>query len=808
MLSQKALQYSIAILIRSLFISALLIQITVPPSSHAQSAITSDGTMGTAVTYDTGNYTISAGTIRGSNQFHSFGRFNVPTAESATFTGPPAIENIIGRVTGGEVSGIYGTIVSMIDGANLFLLNPAGILFGPNARLDVKGSFHASTADYLKLGEGGIFYSDPAGATVLAVASPTAFGFLDGNPAGISIRRSELLLPEGETLSLVGGDIEIVGAGVIGEVDEVVTITIPSGRVNIASVASAGEVITNGPGEVPDLNLESFEGFGEIAMSQQAVIDLRGNPGGTVLIRGGRFFMEVARIDTGTTGDIDHPGVGIDIDVSGDIVLDPFGTINSSSSGPGDAGNILLTAANISVNGDPQSDVFTFGLFSNIASRVFDTGAGGNIEVSTGSLDMNNNAILVTQVFGPGDGGDLTITTEDLQVWGDTGLAFISTSTFNLGDAGKLDINAESVTLRGGTGFSGLASQVASGGDAIAGDLSLTTGSLEVLDGAQINAALFGGSKKGSRAGNINVTADTIIISGINAGGFPAGIFADVNGDTTEGSGGNISITANDLQMRDRGRVSVSVIDDPTDPLVPSGNSGNIAVEVGNLQVADNASITTFNSGTGAAGNIDVSAANVLLSGNSLVSARSSGLGNAGNITFNVADLFQMSDSSVITEAVQADGGDIKINAGNMVYLGDSVISASVGGGSDTVGGNIFIDPEFVILNNSQIIANAFEGRGGNIRIVAGTFLADPESIVDASSEKGIDGTVEVRAPITDVTRKLKPLPKSFKSPAELLLESCIARLRGGEYSSFIVGGRDGLPLEPGSLLPSPLLLQ
>jgi large exoprotein involved in heme utilization and adhesion len=140
-----------------------------------------------------------------------------------------------------------------------------------------------------------------------------------------------------------------------------------------------------------------------------------------------------------------------------------------------------------------------------------------------------------------------------------------------------------------------------------------------------------------------------------------------------------------------------------------------------------------------------------------------------------------------------------------MVFLGESEITASVGGGPDTVGGNIFLDPAFVILRNSNIIANAFEGRGGNIRIIAGTFLADPNSRVDASSDKGIDGTVDIRAPIKDLSQKVSPLPEEYMKVADLLREACIARVRGGEYSSFVVGGREGLPMEPGTLLPSPL---
>jgi hypothetical protein len=105
-------------------------------------------------------------------------------------------------------------------------------------------------------------------------------------------------------------------------------------------------------------------------------------------------------------------------------------------------------------------------------------------------------------------------------------------------------------------------------------------------------------------------------------------------------------------------------------------------------------------------------------------------------------------------------------------------------------------------MKNSQIVANAYEGTGGNIKIVADTFLADPGSLVDASSALGIDGTVDVQAPISNVSGLLNPLNTDFVSAAALLRERCLARIRSGKYSSFLVGGRDGLPVGPGSLMP------
>ena len=146
------------------------------------------------------------------------------------------------------------------------------------------------------------------------------------------------------------------------------------------------------------------------------------------------------------------------------------------------------------------------------------------------------------------------------------------------------------------------------------------------------------------------------------------------------------------------------------------------------------------------------------------------------------------------------------MRAQTMMRLRDSQVTATVDGGRQTTGGNITIDPEFVVLENSQIIANAFKGQGGNIQITAGVFLADPASQVDASSELGIDGTVDIRAPVTNVSGTFAPLPQNFGRELELLSGLCAQRRRGGEHSSFVHARRDGVPLEPGTLLPSPLV--
>ncbi len=227
-------------------------------SALAGAQITTDGSLGPGGPLAGPDYEITPdlGRQHGSNLFHSFGRFNLRTEESATFSGSDAIANVIGRVTGGESSHIDGTLRSSIPNADLWLINPAGMVFGENAELDVQGSFHASTADYIELEDGVQFNAVPSSAdTLLTTAAPAAFGFLGAHPSPIEVRGALLAVPKGETLSLVGGDIEIRDGN----------LRAAGGRINLVSVASAGEIIVTAP-EPP--GVEDFEALGEIKLSR------------------------------------------------------------------------------------------------------------------------------------------------------------------------------------------------------------------------------------------------------------------------------------------------------------------------------------------------------------------------------------------------------------------------------------------------------------------------------------------------------------------------------------------------------------
>src|SRR3954463_15102759 len=210
-----------------------------------QAQIVTDGTVGPKVSLHGGEIKIGAdlGTRRDNNLFHSFEKFGIATGQTATFTGPGTIKNVISRVTGGEVSNIDGKLASTVGQADLYFLNPAGVMFGPNATLDVPGSFHVSTAHELRFADGARFSALDKTGNGLTVAPPEAFGFLDKPPGRIAVDQSQLRLQPGKTLSLVGGDLTVDGGetGGMGVEDGKVHLTSATGPggVRIADAATA-----------------------------------------------------------------------------------------------------------------------------------------------------------------------------------------------------------------------------------------------------------------------------------------------------------------------------------------------------------------------------------------------------------------------------------------------------------------------------------------------------------------------------------------------------------------------------------------
>ena len=330
-----------------------------------------------------------------------------------------------------------------------------------------------------------------------------------------------------------------------------------------------------------------------------------------------------------------------------------------------------------------------------------------------------------------------------------------------------------------------------------------------------------------------NVKPDGTMINGQ----VPSSIFSVSNSDTdTAGKSGNItiggigptsvfarSVTLNNTDFNTTvaggtAATKPATIAISTDALSLSASrirtdtsggapAGNIAMDVGRLQAGQATNISSSSSGAGPSGAITVTAAeSVTLNNGSSVTAGSTGPANAGNIAINAGSQFLSQNASVTTESSQGSGGNIVVQATDSIRLINSSISTSVQGGPDTSGGNITIDPTIMTLQNSQILAQAVQGQGGNISIVAGTFLADPTSIVSASSQFGLSGAVNIQSPLSMLSGTLATLPQRPLQVQHLLQQRCAAQ-GNGQLSSLVVAGRDTLPYEPGGWLMSSLAL-
>jgi large exoprotein involved in heme utilization and adhesion len=457
------------------------------------------------------------------------------------------------------------------------------------------------------------------------------------------------------------------------------------------------------------------------------------------------------------------------------------------------------------------------------------TANGGAVTVSALSLTIDDLATVGTSADGPARGGDVAVIVGDLNIRGG---GTISTTTSFVGQGGDIFVTAEGSAL-----IAGIGSGIFSGGSvfasdvAPAGDIAVTAGSLMVTD--------FGVIQNGTTldvAGDVVVTArESVVIS--SGGAILSQAFAESVGDVTisaprltldnglvqtstieAGNAGNILVRVGTLTLTRGGQVVAS------SALSATGAGGNLRIAANDVSIAGRSTggpVSPFSldvrsglfstaDGQGPAGQIMVEANTIALADGATISANSTGPASAlaGNVNIIFADTLSMQSSSITTESLLADGGNIAITStGSLLHLTDSQITTSVRSGAGA-GGNISLGSElhplgFVVLANSAVRADAFGGPGGNIGIFADVYLTGG-SLVSASSALNEPGRINVEARITDLSGSLVQLPENVLQAAALLRASCAARVEG-KASSLVVAGREGVPPEPDGLLWSPL---
>ncbi|HLZ33598.1 MAG TPA: filamentous hemagglutinin N-terminal domain-containing protein [Nitrospira sp.] len=804
---------------------------------------TGAGNLGTTVTPAGTTYNITGGTRPGNgpNLFHSFGNFTVGSGDIANFVNNTglATSNILSRVTGGNPSQIYGMIQTEGFGnANLFLMNPAGILFGPSATLNVGGAAHFTTADYIRLFDGANsanFYANPASDglsnSVLSVSSivdfgfltPAAFGFLTDTPASITVQGSTLTLPlstdpvtgnlKGSTLSLIGGNISI---GADPDSGTPASISVPSGHINLVSVASPGEVLYPSLQSGPNINGQSFTARGTISISDFSLLDVSGivgqgnEAGGAIRIRGGQFVMDnLSVIQNMTMGDAPGANPGVSIVVDHEVRLDNLSSISvGTNTGLGRSGNLEITAENVEVlngsflsssSGGPASpgnitisanrsvtvaglDPFVGTEVSNITTTAQSSTEGGHITISApgATLSVQDNGVIGTS-SDTGRAGNITITSDVLNVTNGGAVRTISSS----GSSGSISIAATHSTFISGQSDLGNFSSIANSSQTSPANIFITTGQFVLGDKARIDgdtATRPGGTVQITATGSLNISGDSVIRS-----------------STSLGSGTSLDLTAPSIVI-DHSTLSTRI--SGSDASAVGGTIKARATD-GTLTVANNSLVAASTTGAAAGGPIQLVASEaVIVTGNSRIESTSTGAGNAGSISINAGQQLDMHDSSIKTEAAMASGGNIDIRAVDRVSLVNSTISTSVLGGSGG-GGNITIDPTLISLqNNSNILAQAVLGNGGNIQLIANLLLVDPSSVISASSEFGQSGTIQ--SPTSNLAGTVSSLPSSTRQGQALQAQRC-AVLNAGGSSSFIIAGRDQVPTEPGGWMVSSL---
>lgn len=677
---------------------------------------------------------IEGGTTAGTNLFHSFREFSIPTNGTAFFNNSANIQNIFSRVTGNSISHIDGLILAN-GTANLFLLNPNGIILGGNARLNIGGSFLASTANSINFADGTQFSATATQtAPLLTISIPVGLQY-GANPGNIIVQGEGLFLPEStleetnkqgiareqeflnssiglqvqpkRTLALIGGDVTLQGG----------ILKAPSGRIELGSVTGATLVTLNPTNFGWSLGYEGVQNFGNIQLEKQSWAFASGEGAGEIQVRGRRLTLtDASQIVTNTLGS----------ESAGNLVITTSDTVELLGKTP-----------------DSQS-------VSRLVATTYGTGNASNVTINTGRLVLQNGGIGTVST-GDGRIGDLTINaSESVELKGvssnEQSASGLITVTRGKGDAGSVTINTGSLTIANGLIIT------LNLGEGKAGDIAINASeSVEIAaPNVKIASALLAGTGNQGQAGSVT----------INTGRFAIENGAVVTGTTGEGKAGNITINAAE---------SVELRSTLADAILPSGlaagtsrkgDAGNVIINTGRFMI-ENGGILTFTSGEGKAGNISVNASDsvelggilgagnagniTIITGESIAQDIAKGDGNAENIINKAINLLNLNDASsnlkngsgLLAQAQsKGDAGSVRITTRELLIRDGADVNVR----SEKEGnpGSLFINSRHLILNNQgSLNASSSTGQGGNIQLQARSIQLRRQSEVSAASAPG-----------------------------------------------------------------------
>ncbi|MGG6267973.1 filamentous hemagglutinin N-terminal domain-containing protein [Leptolyngbya sp. AN03gr2] len=773
---------------------------TVLVCGSASAQVTSDRSTATNVTPLPGNnFIITGGRAEGSNLFHSFGSFSIPTGGSATFNllGTRNASTIFSRVTGGTVSNIDGRIFATLDGrtpapVNLFLINPSGVVFGANAQLIVGGSFVGTTASSVRFADGTEFAATNT-APLLTMSAPVGLQFGQNSAAiqvqgaghqlasastlGGNLPQNPVLFPylptsfslaglrvaPGRTLALVGGDVSLNGGIVAAS----------GGRVEIGSVGS-GQVGIRPTAQGFELDYGGVASLRNIQMSQRSLVDAG-------------WLLDQSR----SAGSIQIQGNNIRLS-DGSVVL-------SQNRGLLPGGDVTVRAAGLlELIGMNSTETIS----SGIVSETSGLGSNSPVNVSARGLVLQNGGIIQSRSFSPAPGAAVNVAATDfieMSGFSPQTRVFntIGTSTFFT----SLLINPAAPPVRTGT----------------AGSINVSTQRLSLRDGSTIAALSFGDGS----AGNIVVNADTTELTGILHDTIelievmPTSLLGV---SYRRGNSGTIDLNTRTLNIQDGGTISTtnlglgnsgSIRVNASESIQMSSRSGtysNISSTIGGLGDFSSSNLISGRP-TGTAGSVTVNTP-LLQINQAGIGVGNYGIGSAGTVTVNANTIRLTNSGGISAQTFAGEGGNIDLNARLLILRDRSFITTDSKGasaGSSGDGGNIRIsNPLIIASGNSDIVANAIAGRGGTIRITTqGIFglafrdLQNPQAVptndITASSGISANGTVEITTPGVDPNSGLVELSEDLIDSSQQIAKGCSST----PGSSFVVTGRGGIPINP-----------
>jgi filamentous hemagglutinin family protein len=680
---------------------------------------------------------IEGGTQAGSNLFHSFQEFSIPINSTGYFNNSVDIQNIIARVTGGSVSNIDG-LIRANGSANLFLINPSGIILGQNASLSIGGSFVGTTANALQFGKLGNFSAtNPEIPSPLLTINPDALLFNQINtasiqnnsiaPAGKHLGGFEtfgLRVPDGKSLLLIGGNINING----GQLNAY------GGRIELGGLTSFGNINLKVDGNNLSLIYPEKVPQADVSLKNGAIANVAYSSGGSIAINARNINIFQSSLNAGieqNLGFTNNRAGDITLNATEGIKVEQASRINNrvNFNGTGDAGNINITTGSLSVKDDAR-----------IITSSLGRGNAGNLIIEAGNhVSFMNGGFGETTLekTGVGRGGDLQIQAGSVSVENNSRLI---ASTLGQGNSGNLKIDArDNVELKNDSFvFSQVQEGVGNGGE-----ISISAGSVSLINGSLLSASTLG---KGN-AGNLSIKArESVSFAGDSKA------FSNVEGSGI-GNGNNLSIEAKSVLVSSGSFLTASTLG--------KGNAGNVIIDATDFVRFDGGIATSsvglegFFNALGDGGIIRISAGSLqLLNGSKLITNSYGKEGNAGSINLIARDTVSLSGESYIFSQlggqIKGKAGEINISTGSLSLAGRSALDSSTFGFGD--GGNINIEARgnvsFVTEGGaySRVQLGA-EGKGGNIDITSGSLTVSDGSFLAASTlGRGDSGNVTINA--------------------------------------------------------------